>query len=400
MTATAAAAPGRPEPLFTATFFLLIGGHFLQACGYATMTLFPLYLEHLEASRTQIGLIMAAPAIGGLATRPLVGWALDTVGRKQTVTVGTLLLVGSMLGVAGVVAIGPYVYLLRLVFGMGLGALFTGYFTFAADVIPESRRTEGIAIFGISGLMPLVINGIVGFLHLPAPALRWFFPLVGGAILLSLVFLWRLREPAREDDGSAPFSVRAALQMLRGGALLPVWWATLLFGAPVAVFLSFATVVAEGRGLANPAVLWFTYAGGAATVRLLGARLPDRLGPRNLVAPSMAAYVGGLVAMAFAATPTTLMLAGLLAGLGHGYVFPVVMAQAVQRASLRLRGTAVAMFTALFDLAILLFTPLFGAVADASSDGAMFALAALIAVAGLAGWGLLEHLLHPREGQS
>jgi len=391
------AARGRPEPLFTAAFFLLIGGHFLQACGYATMTVFPLYLEHLEASRTQIGLVMAAPAIGGIATRPVVGWALDTIGRKATVLVGTLLLAASMFGIAGVVSIGPYVYVLRLIFGMGIGALFTGYFTYAADIIPASRRTEGIAIFGISGLMPLMINGFVGYLDLPAEALRWFFPLVGVAILGSLLFLWRLREPQPEDDGSEAFSPMAALRMLRSPALLPVWWATLLFGAPVAVFLSFATVTAEGRGLANPAIVWFTYAGGAAVVRLLGARLPDYLGPRNLVAPAMAAYIGGLLVMAFAGSPTTVLLAGLLTGIGHGYVFPVVMAQAIQRASLRLRGSAIAMFTALFDVSFLVFTPIFGAVADASSDGTMFALCGVAAIAGLAGWTLLEHLLSPRE---
>ena len=142
-------------PLFTRNFVALLVAHFLQATGYASLLLLPLYLQHLGASRTEIGLVMATAGVSGLLCRPLVAWGLDGFGRKPTLLIGTALLVVGMALIGGVDRIGWVVYVARAVIGIGIGALFTGYFTFAADVVPVSRRTEGLAIFGISGLVPL-----------------------------------------------------------------------------------------------------------------------------------------------------------------------------------------------------------------------------------------------------
>ena len=54
--------------------------------------------------------------------------------------------------------LGPLIYIDRVLMGIGAGALFTGYFAWAGDIIPEERRTEGIALFGVSGLLPLALN--------------------------------------------------------------------------------------------------------------------------------------------------------------------------------------------------------------------------------------------------
>src|SRR4030095_7679636 len=117
------------EPLITKNFALLVLAHLLQARGYASMLLLPLYLQHLGASRTEIGAIMATAAISGLLTRPLVAWALDTLGRKPTLVAGTLTLVAGMLLILAVDRIGPMIYLARIVIGAGVGVLFAAYFT-------------------------------------------------------------------------------------------------------------------------------------------------------------------------------------------------------------------------------------------------------------------------------
>ena len=89
---TAEAAP----PLITRPFLLLLLAHFLQSLGWTSMILLPLYLDALEASRAEIGAIVAAAQIGGLVSRPAVGWALDTMGRKPTLIIGTVIAVIGM----------------------------------------------------------------------------------------------------------------------------------------------------------------------------------------------------------------------------------------------------------------------------------------------------------------
>ncbi len=56
--------------LFTRAFILLFIAHFIQAFGFSSLFLLPLYLDHLGASSSEIGAIMAGAAVGSLAVRP------------------------------------------------------------------------------------------------------------------------------------------------------------------------------------------------------------------------------------------------------------------------------------------------------------------------------------------
>ena len=353
------------------------------------MLLLPLYLTHLGASRAEIGAVMGSAAIGGLALRPLVGWALDRLGRRPTIFAGTLTTTLGMGLLWFVTDIGWMIYLVRVIVGIGTGALFTAYFTLAADIVPASRRTEGIALFGVTGLVPLIINPIAGEMGVHGAELRWFLPLMGLLVLSSLICIVPIDEPEREPPPDSA-GIAEVLSTLSAKPLIPVWTATIIFSSLVAVAMAFAAVTAEARGLGRPALLWATYAGGAALVRVFGARLPDRLGPHNLVAPALASYALGMITLAAAFDDGTFLLGGLLCGFGHGYCFPVLTSQVVTRTPSHVRGGALALFTGLWDLTYLLIPPLLGAVGDAHGDASIFYLAALGATVGLTLWLTLE----------
>ncbi|MBH25605.1 MAG: hypothetical protein CMH57_14370 [Myxococcales bacterium] len=391
-------------PLITAAFLLLVLGHSLQALGYSSMPLLPLYLEHLQADRTEISLIMSTAAVSGILFRPLVGWSLDVFGRRPTLTVGTVILVISMALIGLVDTIGPLIYAARFLFGIGVGALFTGYFAFVSDIIPVSRRTEGIALFGVSGLAPLALNPVHQRLVGEPANLRWLYPGLAVIIFASLLCIWLIPEPnqatGEQDEPRPGVTVSDIVKALLEPRLWPVWWASVIFAGLVALFMTFATVVAEACGVEQPATLWVAYAGGAIGVRLFGARLPDRLGTRNLVAPALGCYVVAFMLAAGASSATGFIVAGLLAGLGHGYCFPVLTSQVVSRSPDHLRGSALAMFTALWDASKLALMPLFGNVSDRLGDAVMFSMVAVTALAALVAWAGLEHRLGEAPSQA
>ena len=374
---------------------LLVIAHFLQALGYSSMLLLPLYLQHLEASRTEIGAVMATAAVSGLIMRPVVAWSLDVLGRKPTLIVGTVILVTGMLMIYGIDTVGPYAYATRAVFGIGVAALFSGYFTFAADIVPIERRTEGLALFGASGLVPLLVNPLADQLAIDPPELRWFLPAVGLVILPGLFALLALPEPDHAS-GDEPVRMRDALGHMGARPLWSVWVASIGFAGLVAVFMTFATVTAERRGIPHPSSLWLTYALGAVCVRLFGGRLPDRVGPSKLVAPALGIYVAAMWLAAGATTFTGFLVAAALAGLGHGYCFPVLSSQVVTRAPDRFRGSALTFYTALWALGNLALSPAFGAIADAHGDATMFQSAAAFGVAAVIVWAALELTLDPK----
>ena len=390
----------RPR-LATRPFVLLMAAQFLQALGWSSMIMLPLHLDGMGATRTQIGMVMATASIGGLLLRPLIGWALDTVGRKPTLVVGTVLLAGGIALLAIPTELSPTLYAARVVYGLGSATLFTGYFTLASDIIPVARRTEGLALFGVSGLLPLALNGYAGAMTAAASGgdgLRIFFPVVALCVLSSLVLLAFVEAPPL-SHARAAFSLRAIWSgLLAQPRLWPSWIATTLFSGQVAVFFAFAVVAGEHRGIEDPAFLWVPYALGAVGVRLLGARLPDRLGTSNLVAPTVATYAASALLVARASGRPEFLAAGLLAGLAHGYAFPVITSQIVTRAPAALTGMALAVFTGLWEVSDLLLAPLFGALADRTDDATMFSALAVAATAGLVVWTALERYSSEASG--
>lgn len=383
------------ERVLTRDFGLVTSGHFLQALAYASMVLLPVYLDHLQASRTEIGLIMASASLSGLVARPGVAWMLDHVGYRITVFIGTLILGAGMGMFFFVDRLGPMVLLARMTVGVGTGSLFAAYFTLASRIVPVSRRTQGLALFGISGLVPLLVNPLAQGFGIEAPDLRFFFPFVGIVALFSIVPIIPLKEPASETPLKPP-TLKDTLRALKQPALRPVWFACVALAAFAASFMAYVTVVAGARGVQNPSALWFAYAGGAAMVRLAFGSRVEKIGPSRLVAPAFMLFVGAGLAAAVADSGPLFMVAGLLGGLGHGVGFPVITSLAVTRTPDHLRGAGMSTLTGFWELSSLTLTPFFGLLSDHYGDRTLF-----FALAGLAGlavilWGPLERRHLPR----
>ena len=354
------------------------------------MPLLPLYIASLGASHTEIGAIMAAGSVGGLLSRPIAGLALDYWGRRQVVMTGTLVLAAA-LGMLGMVTTpGPLAYLSRFVFGIGEGALFTGYFAWASDMVPEERRTEGLALFGIAGLFPLTVTPLLGAVSFEPGELQALFPVLAIVVLLSLTVVIPLRNIAAPSQADG-INLRRIAKALWQPRLRPVWFASALFAMLVSVYLSFSAIAAASHGVENPSLLWVTYGAGAITLRLLGARLPDRVGPRNLVVPALGMYLGAMLLVANATTTSGFITAGLIAGLGHGYCFPILASQVVTRSTASMRGSALAVYAFLWEISALVFTPVFGSISDHWGTPNMFLIAATLGIAGLAIWAIIEH---------
>jgi predicted MFS family arabinose efflux permease len=233
------------------------------------------------------------------------------------------------------------------------------------------------------------VNPFAGRIGVEASELRWFFPVVGLVIACSLIFLAPVQAPPLAG-AKTPLVWRDALRALRARPLWPVWFATGVFASLVSVFMSFTTVVAEARGLEDPAVAWFSYAGGAVLVRAVGASVPERVGLSRILAPALGAYVVAMGLVAVADSTSGFLLAGALAGFGHGYCFPVLTAQTVSRSPVALRGSALSLFTALWDVAKLAVVPAMGLLADWGGDGAMLWTCCLAGAVGGVVWAVME----------
>ena len=367
--------------LWTRSFCMLTLSHLLGALGYASMLLLPLYLTFLGGSRAEVGIIMSSAHLAGLATRPFVGWSLDRFGRRSSLIFGSFITALALASVYFINRIDYTAYAVRILFGLGEGFLFTGYFALAADMIPKSRRTEGLALFGVAGLIPLLVNPIADLSGFQGSQLKPFLVSVSILILASglVIALMPKRQTLSTEVNQKSADKHITIEQdsvgtiryLLSSHLHPMWWSTIAFAGAVAILMTFASVVSAARGMTYPTAVWFTYVAGAVCVRLFGAKFPERLGPAKLVAPSLALYGLALIIYALSTQVEGMLLAGALGGIAHGYCFPVLTSLIVSAVDESYRGRALAMFTGLWGGSAVILAPLAGQIADYWNDEKM-----------------------------
>jgi predicted MFS family arabinose efflux permease len=280
-------------------------------------------------------------------------------------------------------SVGPLLYLNRIVHGLAEAMLFTSLFTYAADCVPAARRTEGLALFGVSGMLPISLGGLLGDSILSHYDYSALFVTAAVLALVSLLLslpLWdRPRLASSEDE--APHGFRAAL---RNRDLLPLWWIGGVFATALACTFSFLKLFVEETGLASVGGFFSAYAGAAIVLRVFLGWLPDRVGPKRVLLPALAALATGFAVLAVADQARDVWIAGVLCGLGHGFTFPILFGMVVTRTRDADRGSAMAIYTALFDVGVVVGGPGFGFVIGTSGYTAAFGAAAALVFGGAA----------------
>jgi MFS family permease len=379
----------RRERLATRVFVLCAAANFSQSLAFNLYLHLPGFLHELGASEVEIGLLGAATALAAIAVRPPLGRALDHGRRRELVVAAGLLNVAVCLLYLTVDALGAWVYAVRVAHGLAEATLFTAFFAMAAEEIPVSRRTEGLALYSASGMLPISIGGLVGdaiLARAPYAALFVASAVAAAASLALSLALRPGRRHAARPGGVPPGFARALAQR----DLMPLWLLGTVFGLALAGVFTFLKRFAMETGVASVGAFFSAYTGAAIAVRVVGAQLPDRVGPRRVLVPALATLAAGLVLLALAQDARQVLAAGILCGVGHGYTFPVLSSLVVTRAPEHGRGAAIAILTALPDLGALLGAPLLGWVLEVAGFPALFGAAAALIAAGAAGFALWD----------
>ena len=111
----------------------------------------PGFFLELGAGEAEIGRIMSTSYLAAVVAAPFFGRLMDARGRRGVILGGASLFLLCVLLYFTVERISWFVYVLRALEGLAATMLYTSLFTYAADHVPESRRTEGLALFGNEG---------------------------------------------------------------------------------------------------------------------------------------------------------------------------------------------------------------------------------------------------------
>jgi MFS family permease len=346
------------EPLLTRPFVACFVANLAQGISFNLFLHFPGFLKELGSSEVEIGLVTSSTALAAVAVRPWVGRSMDARGRRPLILAGgalNVLVCALYLTIHGV---GPWVLAIRVAHGLAEALMFAALFTYAADHVPASRRTEGLALFGVSGMLPISLGGLLGDALLARFDYAAIFAAATGFAVVAIFLSLPLHDSPRSPAGREPSRSFGAVAVQRD--LLPMWLIGTAFSLALAAVFVFIKPFVLATGLGTVGLFFTSYTGVALVLRLFFAWLPDRVGPKRLLFPALGTLVLGFLLLAGAQNPRDVLLAGACCGAGHGYTFPILFGMVVTRAREAERGAVLSIFTALFDAGVLVGGPFFG----------------------------------------
>jgi MFS family permease len=307
---------------------------------YVLTPLLPLYLsEHFGATKDVIGLVLSGYTVTALLFRPFSGYVVDSFSRKKVL----MLCFGTFsIFFAGYLAASTLLLFMvvRTLHGGPFGALTVANSTVAIDVLPSSRRTEGIGYYGLSNNLAMAIAPTIGiFLYKLTDSFEALFWLA----LIVACLGWLV---------DSTVNLRVPVPVIRRNKLswdrffLVKGW---LLGLNMVAFGFSFGVLSNYLAIYGKEVLGIT--GGTGTyfmlcsVGLILSRLQGGKALRqgrlthNAAEGMVISFVGYTL---FIAAPGWLGYYGsaLLIGLGNGHMWPAFQNMTISVASNNQRGTA------------------------------------------------------------
>lgn len=129
---------------------------------YLLTPLLPLYLDkQFNADKSMIGLVLSGYVVATLLVRPFSGFVVDSFDRK---TVLTICFFAFFICFTGYVGAGTLLMfaIVRTLHGIPFGATTVVNSTVAIDVLPSSRRNEGLGFYGLSNNIAMAVAPSAG----------------------------------------------------------------------------------------------------------------------------------------------------------------------------------------------------------------------------------------------
>ncbi|MBI2204936.1 MAG: MFS transporter [Candidatus Rokubacteria bacterium] len=360
--------------------------------------LLPLYIQQLGGTEIEIGLVMGLYPAVGIVLQPIIGPWVDAVGRKPFMVIGVVLVVISCV----VAAVAPAIAVLgvvRLIQGVGFSAFFVSMFSYVIDLVPAAQRGWTLGIFGVSGFVSTALTPLLGEWVVRRFGFPTLFTLMGLVALVAFVLVIPIREQRRADVPVVRgwgWARDAMTEVMQRHMVI-----SLFFGLGTGALFAFMPTYAESLGVRTLAVFYTGYAAAAIVVRVVGGRLIDTRGRRAVIVPSMfvqASAPAMLAALAVVildvpwlpAVPV-LMLAGLMSGGAHGFLYPALAALVADQAPEARRAAVIGVFSAMQLIGQTTGSMAFGYVAHAAGYAIMWsALAALLLIGSVLSIGLAD----------
>jgi MFS family permease len=337
-----------PDRLFTPRFFLMCGFSFTVFLSvFQLLPTAPFRILQTGGTPAAAGLFLGLLTYASALAAPVTGGLADRLGKRPILVTTSLAIAAFSVIYAGLPGYRAMlgVVIVHGIFWSGLLSASAAYIT---DIVPVSRRAEGLGYWGLSTIFAVSVAPTLGL---------WVFEHGGWTALclesaaLNLVMAaiaWSL--PSDLPRPSRPLAL--APWMAIDWRLLVLSITLFLYSFGYGGITSFVALYATANGVTPPALYFTVCAITMVITRPFILRFADRAGYRRVFLPALALVTSGFGLLALGGTRPVLITSAVMFGAGFGSAYPAFIAHVMRHVDEAKRGAAFGGVIGAFDTGI------------------------------------------------
>ena len=348
------------DKLVTSSYCFILAANFLLYFGFwLLIPVLPFYLsEVFSAGNSTIGIILSCYTVAALCIRPFSGYFLDSFARKPLYLMAYFIFMTMFAGyiIAGSLTL---FIMFRIIQGVSFGMVTVGGNTVVIDIMPSSRRGEGLGYYGLSHHIAMAVGPMSGlFLHDAGMSFTTIFCCSLGSCMAGFVCASLVKTPYKPPVRREPISLDRFI-LLKG---IPAGISLLLLSIPYGMTTNYVAMYAKQIGINATTGFFFTFmAIGMAISRIFSGKIVDRGKITQVISAGLYLVVFSffllsacvyLISWNNMVCTIVFFSVALLLGVGFGIMFPAYNTLFVNLAPNSQRGTATSTYLTSWDVGI------------------------------------------------
>lgn len=348
------------DKLVTSSYCFILAANFLLYFGFwLLIPVLPFYLsEVFSAGNSTIGIILSCYTVAALCIRPFSGYFLDSFARKPLYLMAYFIFMTMFAGyiIAGSLTL---FIMFRIIQGVSFGMVTVGGNTVVIDIMPSSRRGEGLGYYGLSNNIAMAVGPMSGlFLHDAGMSFTTIFCCSLGSCMAGFVCVSLVKTPYKPPVRREPISLDRFI-LLKG---IPAGISLLLLSIPYGMTTNYVAMYAKQIGINATTGFFFTFmAIGMAISRIFSGKIVDRGKITQVISAGLYLVVFSffllsacvyLISWNNMVCTIVFFSVALLLGVGFGIMFPAYNTLFVNLAPNSQRGTATSTYLTSWDVGI------------------------------------------------
>jgi MFS family permease len=275
----------------------------------------PFRILELGGTKAEAGWFLSVYTFSSAFAAPVMGSIADHLGRRRLLITASILFVGFSIAY-GLVRNLPLLFLIAAIHGAIWSGILSSASALMSEYIPESRRTQGMAYWGLASTGAIAIAPAVGLWIYHFGWLTLCLELA--VISVMMVFGALLLRVDEKPDPTRRLAVSDAWDWRVIATALSLTVASFGYGG----MTSYAAIIAIERHITPPAIYLTTYAISIVLFRICFSHLGDRMGPKRMLYPGLVLVPLAFAWLGIAHTRWEMIASATLFGIGFGAAYP------------------------------------------------------------------------------